>query len=441
MSAHISASSYMRKIAVLFLSFLTAFFTAAAQTGTWSGNIDINGIRLPLVFHLDSEEPTMDSPEQGATGIPVEVERTEIGAINIKIPSIGASYKGFYLAKQIVGTFIQAGKEFPLTLVPGENRPKRPQTPVGPFPYEQEEVSFANGTAVLKGTLLLPQGWDANTPVFLMVTGSGLQNRDEEIFGHKPFAVLADALSRAGIATLRYDDRGTGESSGDIFNYTIEDLKNDASAGIDFLKERFGKVGVIGHSEGGTIAFMLAAEGRADFIVSLAAAVSMSETLLWQNRVVLIASGYSEETADAYCALLAEAFESCICGNPLPSAANRELPDELELNYQALARQLKTQYISRMLEVDLRPSLAYVTCPVLALNGTKDTQVDPESNLSALRESLPQNQKTCIMELEGLNHLFQHCTSGLFSEYKLIEETFAPEAIELIVQWARKNIL
>ncbi|MGM9735908.1 MAG: alpha/beta hydrolase family protein [Candidatus Cryptobacteroides sp.] len=430
----------MRKIALIFLSFLMAVFTAAAQTGTWSGNIDINGIVLPLVFHLDPENPTMDSPEQGTTGIPAEMDITPLGAINIRIPSIGASYKGLYLVKQIVGTFVQAGKEFPLTLVPGENRPNRPQTPVGPFPYEQEEVSFSNGSAVLKGTLVLPDGWNGNTPVLLMVTGSGLQNRDEEIFAHKPFAVLADALARAGIATLRYDDRGTGESSGDVANHTIDDLKDDASAGVDFLKERFSKVGVMGHSEGGTIAFMLAAEGRADFVVSLAGAVSMSETLLWQNRVALTASGYPEETADTYCGLLAEAFKASKEGTPMPSAEYKDLPDELKRNYLAVTRQLNVPYMHRMLEVDLRPSLASVTCPVLALNGAKDTQVNPESNLEAFRTFLPQSQKTCIMEMEGLNHLFQHCTTGSFSEYKLIEETFAPEAIEVIIQWIKENI-
>ena len=428
---------FMRKVTVLFISFLMAVFTAAAQTGTWSGNIDINGIQLPVVFHLDSDNPTMDSPDQGVKGIPVEVERTSIGGMNIKIPSIGASFNGFYLVKKIVGTFIQAGKEFPLTLVPGENRPRRPQTPVGPFPYEQEEVSFSNGSAVLRGTLVLPQGWNSNTPVLLMVTGSGLQNRDEEIFDHKPFAVIADALARSGIATLRYDDRGIGESSGDIINHTIEDLKNDASAGIGFLKERFEKVGVLGHSEGGTIALILAVEGKADFIVSLAGAVSMSETLLWQNRAALIASGYQEGTADAYCGLLGEAFKACIEGTPLPSVEYKDIPNDLKRNYQAVARQLKVPYMSSMVKVDLRHSLASVTCPVLALNGEKDTQVNPQTNLDAFRTFLPGNQKNCILQMEGLNHLFQHCTTGSFSEYKIIEETFAPEAIEVIVQWIR----
>jgi len=197
-------------IAILLLGF---FPWASAQTGTWSGKIEVQGSELPLVFHLNEENPTMDSPGQGVRDIPIEVERTLTGQITVKIPSIGATYKGQWLAKQIVGTFTQFGASVPLTLAPGEEKLRRPQTPQGPFPYEQEEVSFANGEAVLKGTLVLPAGWTRQTPVLIMVTGSGLQNRDEETFEHKPFAVIADALARAGFATLRYDDRGFGEST------------------------------------------------------------------------------------------------------------------------------------------------------------------------------------------------------------------------------------
>ena len=181
-----------------------------AQTGTWSGKLDIQGTKLTLVFHLDEPNPTMDSPDQGAKGIPIQVTRTETGNVTVKVTSIGATYEGQWMLKQIVGDFKQMGVSLPLTLTPGEEKPNRPQTPKGPFPYVMEEVSFTNGDAVLKGTLVLPEGCSRKTPVLIMVTGSGLQNRDEEIFEHKPFAVIADALARAGIATLRYDDRGFG---------------------------------------------------------------------------------------------------------------------------------------------------------------------------------------------------------------------------------------
>ena len=262
----------MKRLFTVFALLLAFASVAYPQTGTWSGSIKVQGVELPLVFHLTQENPTMDSPDQGAKGIPIQVDRSSSGSISIKIPSIGASYQGLWLVKQIMGTFTQHGNSFPLTLVPGEPKRSRPQTPVAPFPYTTEDVSFANGDAVLKGTLVLPKGCSRKTPVLVMVTGSGLQNRDEELFDHKPFAVIADAFARAGIATLRYDDRGFGESSGDIINCTTEDLKNDALAGIRLLRGRFDRIGVIGHSEGGTIALMLAAEGQADFIVSLSGA-------------------------------------------------------------------------------------------------------------------------------------------------------------------------
>ena len=211
------------------LLFSIALFSHA-QTGTWSGKLDVQGTKISLVFHLDEENPTMDSPDQGAKGIPIEVTRTAAGSITIKVPSIGATYEGLWLIKQIAGTFKQMGASLPLTLTPGEEKLNRPQTPKGPFPYAQEEVSFANGDAVLKGTLVLPEGYGRKTPVLIMVTGSGLQNRDEEIYEHKPFAVIADALARNGIATLRYDDRGFGESTGDLVHCTTEDMKNDAAS-------------------------------------------------------------------------------------------------------------------------------------------------------------------------------------------------------------------
>ena len=395
-----------KRILSLAVALLGVMPMAFAQTGTWSGKINVQGSQLPLVFHL-GENPTMDSPDQGARGIPVQVERTETGKITIRIPSIGATYEGQWMLKQINGTFKQMGVSFPMTLTPGEEKLKRPQTPQGPFPYAQEEVSFTNGDAVLKGTLVLPEGYTRKTPVLIMVTGSGLQNRDEEIFEHKPFAVIADAFAKAGIATLRYDDRGFGESTGDVINCTTEDLKNDALAGIALLRGRFDKVGVIGHSEGGTIALMLAAEGKADFIVSLAGvAVSGAETLLWQNRMALSAAGMPTATVDGYCKLLGEAFDALASGKPLPSADKTDLPAALKQNYAAAVMQLQTPYMKYFLTLDTRPLLGSIRCPILALNGTKDTQVACDLNLEALRKGLPASAQ--IVPVEGVNHLFQH---------------------------------
>ena len=417
------------------LLFSIALFSHA-QTGTWSGKLDVQGTKISLVFHLDEENPTIDSPDQGAKGIPIEVTRTATGSITINVPSIGATYEGQWLVKQIAGTFKQMGASLPLTLTPGEEKLNRPQTPVGPFPYTTEEVSFANGDAVLKGTLVLPDGYCRKTPVLIMVTGSGLQNRDEEIYEHKPFAVIADALARAGIATLRYDDRGFGESTGDLVNCTTEDMKNDALAGIGLLRERFDKVGVIGHSEGGTIALMLAAENKADFIVSLAGmVVSGKETLLWQNRVSLAAAGIPAETIDSYCKALETVFDASTAGMPLPSTSQFDLPAALSQNLSAVMRQLSMPYLKHFVTLDVRPLLGVISCPVLALNGTKDMQVEAESNLGALRSGLPDNPCNKLETVEGVNHMFQHCQTGMTTEYRDFEETFAPEVLEMLVEW------
>lgn len=425
----------MKRI-LLSVIFATVSIMLWAQTGVWSGNLDVQGTKIQLVFHLDGENPTMDSPDQGARNIPIQVKRTDQGSINIQIPSIKSSYEGLCLEKKIVGTFKQWGASLPLTLTQGEQKLNRPQSPVGPFPYMQEEVTFSNGDAVLKGTLLLPNGCTRKTPVVIMITGSGLQNRDEEIFEHKPFAVIADALARAGVASLRYDDRGFGESTGDIINCTTEDLKNDALAGIRLLREKFDKVGVIGHSEGGSIALMLASEKQADFVVSLAGAVvSGAETLIWQNRVALASSGLPSTTIDSYCMLISEAFEARVSGEKLPSAEDRNIPDDLKKNYQAVTMQLQSPYMKYFLAMDMRPLLGSITCPVLALNGSKDQQVNPESNLSALKADLTKNRLTCIEQVEGLNHLFQHCTTGDPIEYKEIEETFSPDILNRITEW------
>ena len=419
--------------AVILLSYITV---ATAQTGTWSGKLDIQGTKLTLVFHLDDENPTMDSPDQGVKGIPMQIERGELGKVTVKIPALGASYEGTWMIKQIVGTFRQMNVEFPLTLTPGENKPKRPQTPVGPFPYATEEVTFTNGDVVLQGTLTLPEGHTAQTPALIMITGSGIQNRDEELFEHKPFAVIADALARAGIATLRYDDRGFNGYDGDLNGCTIEDFKADALAGLELLRSRFSHVGVIGHSEGGTIAMMLAAEKQVDFAISLAGMiVSGAETLVEQNRIALTDAGLPEETVNEYCRLLSEAFDACNDGKPLPSADNSDLPEALKRNYQAVMAQLQTPYLSRFIAVDVRPLLPQITCPVLALNGTKDIQVNYETNLEALRNGLSGHTTDMIQEVEGANHIFQTCKTGSVAEYKEIEETISPEVLSAMITW------
>ena len=403
--------------------------------GAWTGKLNVYGNELTLVFHFNGEDCTLDSPDQGVKGVPAKLERTVTG-IKVAVPSINASYEGVNMGESIMGTFKQHGQSFPLTIKPGLLKRNRPQTPAMPYPYQTQEVSFNNGDAILKGTLVIPENASRQTPVLLMVTGSGLQNRDEEIFEHKPFAVIADALARAGIATLRYDDRGFGESTGDVVNCTTEDLKNDAFAGVQLLRSRFDKVGVIGHSEGGTIALMLAAEKKVDFIVSLAGmAVSGKETLLWQNRLALAAANIPSETIDLYCKALDEVFDASISGTAMPSTTQYNLPTSLAQNLAVVTKQLQTPYMKQFLTLDSRPLLGNITCPVLALNGSKDTQVEPESNLGALRSGLQKNAKNKLEAIEGVNHLFQHCKTGMATEYGNIEETIAPEVLEKMVYW------
>ncbi len=334
-----------------------------------------------------------------------------------------------------MGTFKQHGQSFPLTLKPGSVKRNRPQTPTPPYPYQAQEVNFRNGDAVLKGTLVTPENVSSQTPVLLMVTGSGLQNRDEEVFEHKPFAVIADALARQGFATLRYDDRGFGESKGDLVNVTTEDLKNDALAGVVLLRKQFNRVGILGHSEGGTIGLMLAAEGKVDFVVSLAGGVvSFEKTLLEQNRWTLQKTGYSRDVIDRYCTALESLFDDLKAGRN-PETTNHGLPTELEKNLQIAKVQSSTPYMRYFLALDLTDRLGKITCPVLALNGTKDRQVNSEENLNALMDRLAGQKE--IKAIEGLNHMFQHCNTGDPSEYKDIEETFAPEALEVITTWLK----
>ncbi len=426
----------MKRYAFMLFLLFASVMSSDAQTGTWSGKLEVSGTKMSIVFHLDDENPTLDSPDQGVRGIPAQIQRNGAGKVTVRIPSLAASFEGQWLINKIVGSFTQMGSSLPLTLVPGEDKLKRPQTPAGPFPYETEEVSFANGDVVLNGTLVLPEGYSVNTPVLLMVSGSGQQNRDEEIFEHKPFAVIADALARAGIATLRYDDRGFSGYTGNINDCTVEDFKNDALAGLNMLKKRFDKVGIIGHSEGGTIAMMLAAEKNADFIISLAGmSVSGAEALVWQNRIALEDAGLPEETVNAYCSLIGEAFDVKVNGGKMPQADQEDIPEGLKQNYQAVLAQMQTPYMSHFLALDVRPVLQNITCPVLALNGTKDVQVEHVSNLDALRSGLKENTKNLIKSVEGVNHLFQHCTTGAVSEYREIEETFSTDVLEILVTW------
>ena len=421
---------------VFFFFSMVFALSVQAQEGIWSGELEAQGIKLPLVFNFTADGCTLDSPSQGVKGLKAEKSYTDDGKLKVTIPSINASYEGVYAVNIITGNYTQNGFSFPLTLKQGAPKVNRPQTPVGPFPYKTEEVKFRNGDFIFNGTLALPENCTAQTPVVLFVTGSGQQDRDENMFfEHKPFAVIADALARNGIASLRYDDRGYGDSTVHFLNYNTHDFKDDAAAGLSFLRKRFQKVGIIGHSEGGTIALMLAAEGKTDFIISLAGmAVSGKETILWQNRVSLEASGLPKEVIDQYINVISNLFDKAIEGK-LESIDFSLAPDALKPALQQSIKQFSMPYYQHILAVDVRPLLPQIKCPVLALNGKKDTQVNCQANLDALDKGLTAKHQT--VALDNLNHLFQHCTTGNLMEYQQIEETFAPEALQQIVEWIK----
>lgn len=413
---------------------------ANAQEGTWNGELNVMGNKVPLVFNFSTNGCTIDSPSQGVNGIQAEKTVKDDGTISVKVGMIGATFEGKMTDGEIKGTYVQNGFPLPLTLKPGKLVVKRPQTPVPPFPYKEESVSFTNAQYTFNGTLTLPENYTKNTPVVLMVTGSGQQDRDEELFSHKPFAVIADALARQGIASLRYDDRGWGDKSVNFADFTTDDFRQDAAAAIPLLRKRFNKVGILGHSEGGTIAMMLAAEGKADFIVSLAGmAISGKETLIMQNRQAMSAIGLPKETVDSYCNSISKALDEIASGKKANEINIDDVPVALKpITIKAL-QQADTPYIRHFLTVDVGKLLPEIKCPVLALNGTKDTQVDCDANTTRIEKGLA-NCKHSIKKIDGVNHLFQHCNTGIVTEYQQIEETISPEVLQEVAKWIKANI-
>jgi dienelactone hydrolase len=387
-------------------AFLTAT-TARAQSnlsGSYVGKLDVGMAKLTIVLNIDADgNATMESPDQTDQKIPATVDFLSADSVAVSIAALQASYKGRLLGDELQGTFAQAGFKFPLNLKAGKVERRRTQTIEGPLPYPTEEVTFRNEQdgATLAGTLSVPAGAEK---VLIMVSGSGQQNRDEELMGHKPFAVIADYLARHGIATLRYYDRATGQSvGGDVANATSEDFTRDAEAGIAFLRkdDRFKKVGVIGHSEGGLIAFILGGKDAVDFIVSLAGTGVCGDSILLKQMQL-------------------------------------QTPDLTMEQMREVITAQNNAWVNYFMVYDPSENIRHTTCPVLAVNGKKDVQVDAEMNLGALRRLLPKNKKNCIKAYDGLNHLFQHCTTGMPDEYGQIEETFSEEVLRDIVSWIVK---
>jgi len=386
-----------------------------ALLGSWSGKISIGNNSLRVVLHLEQKEGyvavSLDSPDQGAKGLSASKEYLSDDSLSIKLEFIGMTYRASLKDGKLVGTFAQNGFSTPLVMTKGVDEVKRPQTIQPPYPYETEEVTFRNEAdgATLAGTLTWPVGYDKKQKptVVLFVSGSGQQNRDEELFDHKPFFVIADYLARQGIATLRYDDRATGKSvGGEVKNATTEDFTRDAAAGLDYLRSRkaFGKIGLLGHSEGGMIAFILAAKKKTDFIVSLAGPGVKGDTLLatQSNRILSLSGLPANMTVEKY----------------RQQEAVQQMP-----------------WIQWFIDYDPSANIRQTRCPVFALNGDRDCQVISSQNLEAIRRLLPPSKKNLIKEYPELNHLFQHCTTGLPTEYGQIEETISPEVLQDIAKW------
>ena len=401
----------MRKnVITVLLTLLSLGIAAQGLQGSWSGQLDVGAAKLTLVLHIDTAGCTLDSPDQGAKGIECQTVFLSDDSVSLSVPSIAATYNGRLVGDQLRGVFKQMGYPLKLNMKRGEVKRNRPQTPQPPYPYPTEEVTFTNGDITLAGTLTAPSQRPADCCV-VMVTGSGQQNRDEELFEHKPFAVLADRLARQGIASLRYDDRGCGQSTGDATKATTPDFCADAAAAIAFARERgYKHVGVIGHSEGGSIAFMLAAQAKPDFIVTLAAPGLRGDSIIvCQNYNLARLSGQSVS------------YEQC---QALMPAIRQQMADN--------------PWYMWFLDYDPAADMARINCPALILNGGKDTQVNAERNLAAIRKHLKQSAETKVYP--DLNHLFQHCTTGLPTEYGQIEETFAEEAMADIAAWILRQV-
>lgn len=450
-------------------------FSALADTpepkkgieGYWQGTLHIGAIDLRIGFKIKKNDDgklkaTMDSIDQGAKDIPVQSAEFADDTLTLKMPNMKAAYSGKLQAdgNTIKGEFDQVGK-LPMDLkrTDGPISLKRPQEPKKPYPYVEEEVTFpSKGKDVkLAGTITRPKG-DGPFPTVIMITGSGPQNRDEELLGHKPFLVIADYLARKGIAVLRHDDRGVGKSTGDHGKANSQDFADDTAGAVAFLKGRkeVGKIGLMGHSEGGMIApIVAAADPSIGFIILLAGpGTPGDEILIAQGQLIVKAMGGDEKALARQKSLQEKLLPMAKAGadEAKLKAALREIEKELtpeekkefEKGREAAEAQiarLATPWFRYFLTYDPRPNLEKVKCPLLAINGDKDLQVPCKENLSAIESAVKSggNKDVTVREFPGLNHLFQPTKKGLPSEYGLIETTFDPEALEVIAEWIGKR--
>ncbi len=465
----------MKKTTLILITILTTLSMYGQDiTGQWNGVLSVQGTQLRLVFNITQTNSgyssTMDSPDQGAKGIPVTSTSYENSILKLEISSAGIQYEGTLDKENVfVGTFMQAGQSFPLNLTREKiekEKINRPQEPTKPYPYYSEDVTFENtkDKIVLAGTLTLPKE-NGNFPAVILISGSGPQNRDEELLGHKPFLVLADHLTKNGIAVLRFDDRGTAESTGDFKTATSLDFARDVEFAIKYLQTRKeinkNQIGLIGHSEGGIIAPMVAAESKdIKFIVLLAGTgIGGDKLLLLQQELIGKASEISDADLQKAKEINEGAFDIVLKSDNTESLeteltyyikqALKDYPESekptgmSEDEYVGLqVKQLTSPWMIYFIKYKPAPTLEKVNCPVLAINGEKDLQVPAKVNLEAIGNALEKggNKNVTTKELPGLNHLFQECETGSPDEYSTIEQTFSPIALAEITNWILKQV-
>ena len=438
-------------------------------SGIWNGSLKVSGIQLRIVFNISKEDngnykATMDSPDQGVKDIPVEEITFQENKIKMEMPALRGEYNGTLGSdkNKIEGTWTQSGRSFQLDLNKSDKPTvlNRPQEPKKPFPYNSEDVTYENNIAgnTLAGTFTYPES-AGPFPAVILITGSGPQNRNEELLGHKPFLVLSDYLTRQGIAVLRFDDRGIGKSTGDFTSATSKDFATDVLAGVDYLKTRNevnkNEIGLVGHSEGGLIAPMVAVKSpNVAFIVLMAGpGLPGDQILLMQSALISKAGGASDEDIEKSEKVNKKIYE-ILKNEPDSLKAHNEIVGIFTKYYNSLSeedkekagdentalqmlKRVETPWFKQFLKYDPRPTLEKVTCPVLAINGEKDLQVPAKEDLEAIKEALRKggNKNFRTVELKNLNHLFQTAKTGAPTEYNTIKETIAPVALKTMSDW------
>lgn len=434
--------------------------------GVWQGALEANGLRLRFQLHVNHDDEkhlvaALDSPDQGISGLPAVKVSQKLTVFHFEIPVLNGVYEGTLNAAKtaITGTWTQGGITRNVNFQRSDQLVElvRPQDPKKPYPYREEEVTFANPRAQisLAGTLTLPSS-QGPFPAAILIAGSGPQDRDDNVAGHRSFLVLADHLTRKGIAVLRYDKRGIGKSTGNFDQATTEDFASDATAALDYVRSRkeinSRKIGLIGHSEGGLIAPMIASRSSdVAWIVLLAApGLNGEQVMLLQSEMILKVAGFDdgrigkardfnlqsyalarkEKDPEVLEAKLTDLVDSTGMSTTLP-------PTTLKPQ----AKMMTSPWFRFFLDYDPIPALKKTKCPVLALNGDKDLQIASKENLAQIEKALREggNKDFGTHEFPGLNHLFQHAPTGSPTEYGGIEETFAPEALASVSDWILKH--